>query len=183
MSLHDDSRLAFERPISRRGVLRAGLGLAATAAGLGALESRLGPVIRQVSAATAQTPVVTWNTTTIQATATVLQQHPTAGARALAIVHTCMYDAWTTYDALARPTMANGIPKAVAQGSTANKAQAISYAAYRALLNLFPSQSTMLANQMQSLGYNPNNKSSDTTTPAGVGNVAANAVIAYRQND
>src|SRR5437764_9112728 len=41
----------------------------------------------------------------------------------------------------------------------------------------------MLGNQMQSLGYNPNNKSTDTTTPAGVGNVAANAVLTYRQSD
>ena len=37
MSLHDDTRLALERPISRRSVLRAGLGLAAAAAGVGAL--------------------------------------------------------------------------------------------------------------------------------------------------
>jgi membrane-associated phospholipid phosphatase len=182
MPPYDDSEPAFERPISRRSVLRAGLGLATMATGLGALESRLVPIIRQVSAATAQTPVVTWDTTVLQATANV-QMGPTAAARALAIVHTCMYDAWTTYDPVAVPTLANGIPKAIAQGSTANKTQAISYAAYRACLNLFPSQSTMLANQMQSMGYNPNKKSTDTTTPAGVGNVAANAVLTYRQND
>src|SRR5947209_19971778 len=97
MPPYDDSEPAFERPLSRRSVLRAGLGLAAAAAGLGALESRLGPVIRQVSAATAQTPVVTWDTTALQATANV-GMGPTAAARAAAIVHTCMYDAWTTYD-------------------------------------------------------------------------------------
>src|ERR671938_1231888 len=144
MSSHDDIRLALERPISRRSVLRAGLGLAAAATGLGALESRLGPVIRPASAATDQTPVVTWDKCALQATANV-QMGPTAAARALAIVHTCIYDAWTTYDAVAVPTQANGIPKQVAQGSTANKTEAISYAAYKALLNLFPSQSTMLA--------------------------------------
>src|SRR2546423_8816436 len=99
MPSHDDSKPALERPISRRSVLRAGLGLAAAAAGVGALESRLGPVIRQVSAATTQTPVVTWDTTAIQATAAT-GTGPTTGARALAIVHTCMYDAWTTYDAV-----------------------------------------------------------------------------------
>jgi membrane-associated phospholipid phosphatase len=182
MSSHDDLRLALERPISRRSVLRAGLGLAAAATGLGALESRLGPVIRPASAATDQTPVVTWDKTALQASANV-RLGPTADARALAIVHTCMYDAWTTYDAVAVPTQANGIAKAVAQGSTANKTQAISYAAYRACLDLFPSQKTFLSNQMQSLGYNPNNTSTDTTTPAGVGNVAAQAVLNYRHND
>jgi hypothetical protein len=41
----------------------------------------------------------------------------------------------------------------------------------------------MLANQMQTMGYNPNNRSTDTTTPAGVGNVAAQAVLNYRHND
>jgi membrane-associated phospholipid phosphatase len=163
-------------------VLRAGLGLAAAAAGVGAVESRLGPVIRQVSAATDQTPVVTWDKTALQASANV-HLGPTADSRALAIVHACIYDAWTTYDSLAVPTQANRIPKALLQGSTANKTQAISYAAYRALLDLFPSQSTMLANQMQTMGYNPNNTSTDTTTPAGVGNVAAQAVLNYRHND
>jgi len=117
MPPYDDSEPAFERPISRRSVLRAGLGLATMATGLGALESRLGPVVRLATAATAQTPVVTWDTTVLQATANV-QMGPTAAARALAIVHTCMYDAWTTYDPVAVPTLANGIPKAVAQGST-----------------------------------------------------------------
>jgi hypothetical protein len=164
MSLYDDSKPSFERPISRRSLLRAGLGLATTAAGLGALESRLGPVVRLASAATAQTPVVMWDATVIQATANV-QMGPTAAARALAIVHTCMYDAWTTYDSVAVPTQLNGIPKAVLQGSTANKAQAISYAAYRACLNLFPSQSKSLARQMQSLGYNPNNSSTSCRRP------------------
>src|SRR5947209_9185108 len=162
MPPHDDTRLAFDRPISRRSVLRTGLGLAAAAAGVGALESRLGPVIRQVSAATAQTPVATWDTTVIQTIANA-QMGPTASARALAIVHTCMYDAWTTYDPLAVPTQANGILKAVLQGSTANKTQAISYAAYRALLDLCPSPSAILDTQMHNMSYNLNRQSTDNT--------------------
>jgi CRP-like cAMP-binding protein len=33
---------------------------------------------------------------------------PTIAARALAVVHTAIYDAWTAYDPVAVPTMANG---------------------------------------------------------------------------
>jgi Domain of unknown function (DUF6851) len=36
---------------------------------------------------------------------------------------------------------------------------------------------------MQSFGYDPNDQSTDTTTPAGIGNVACAAVLAYRHND
>ena len=37
----------------------------------------------------------------------------------------------------------------------AHKKQAISYAAYRALVDLFPSQVTTFATLMRQLGYNP----------------------------
>ena len=33
---------------------------------------------------------------------------PTIAARALAVVHTAIYDAWAAYDPVAVPTMANG---------------------------------------------------------------------------
>ena len=36
---------------------------------------------------------------------------------------------------------------------------------------------------MDALGYNPNDNSTDTTTPQGVGNVAAQAVLNYRHGD
>ena len=65
-----------------------------------------------------------------------------------------------------------------------NKQKAISFAAYRTLVDLFPaSQHQMFALLMNSLGYDPNDNSTDTTTPAGIGNVAANAVIAFRHGD
>lgn len=171
------------QPISRRRVLRAALGLAAAAAGVEALDPFLRPVVRLATAATApQNVVVTWNAVGLAAT-TATQMGVTPASRALAIVHTCMYDAWTTYDPRAVPTLANGIPKAVAQGSAAHKARAVSYAAYRALLDLLPTQAALFARQMRALGYNPADTSTDVTTPAGVGNVAAWTVLASRRND
>ncbi len=60
-------------------------------------------------------------------------------ARALAIVHTCMYDAWAAYDEKAVGTQLQGVlRRLVAERTEANKEKAISYAAYRALTDLLP---------------------------------------------
>jgi Domain of unknown function (DUF6851) len=63
------------------------------------------------------------------------------------------------------------------------KSKAISYAAYRTLLDLFPSRSADLVGFMTDLGYDPADTSVDTTTPQGVGNVAAQAVLDFRHDD
>ena len=94
-------------------------------------------------AAAADTIVVQWNDVTL---ANVRTTHPGPPivARMLMIVDTCMYNAWTAYDPVASPTIGTavtGIAKQpVAQVSEANKAVAISYAAYRAMIDLFPDQ-------------------------------------------
>ena len=55
-------------------------------------------------------------------------------ARALAIVHTCMYDAWAAYDERAVGTqLKDALRRPVSERTSSNKEQAISYAAYRAL--------------------------------------------------
>ena len=70
-----------------------------------------------------------------------LKTGPTINARALAIVHTAMYDAWAAYDPTAVGTRLGGsLRRPAAERTDANKSQAISYAAYRALLNLFPAR-------------------------------------------
>jgi hypothetical protein len=91
-----------------------------------------------------------------------------------------MYDAWATYDKNAVPTRPNGIKR---QKLPKDVTPAVSYAAYRAMMDLFPSEAPVFNALMQSLGLDPNNTSTDTTTQAGVGNVAAQAVISYRHSD
>jgi hypothetical protein len=59
----------------------------------------------------------------------------------------------------------------------------ISYAAYQALMDLFPTQATLFNSVMTSMGYDPSNTSTDTSTPTGIGNVAAGAVMSYRHHD
>jgi hypothetical protein len=65
-----------------------------------------------------------------------------------------------------------------------NKRAAISFAAYRAAVDLFPGdKATVFDPLMERLGYDPNDTSTDATTAAGVGNVAARAVLAFRHRD
>jgi hypothetical protein len=113
-----------------------------------------------------------------------LRTGPTINARALAIVHTAMYDAWAAYDAKAVGTRLGGsLRRPAAERTVAHKSMAISYAAYRALLNLFPAKSADFTAFMTALGYDPDDMSTDPATPAGIGNTAAAAVLAFRSND
>lgn len=105
-------------------------------------------------------------------------------ARALAILHTCIYDAWAAYDPLALGTRLDEfLRRPDAEHTLENKSKAISYAAYHALVDLYPSEITLFKNLMTSLGYDPNDTSTDTTTPGGIGNLAAQAVITFRYGD
>jgi hypothetical protein len=60
-------------------------------------------------------------------------------ARALAIGHTCIYDAWAAYDPKAAGTRLGGsLRRPPAERTLPHIQQAISYAAYRAACDLFP---------------------------------------------
>jgi hypothetical protein len=65
-----------------------------------------------------------------------------------------------------------------------DKVEALSRAAYRAGVDLFPgSKSTVFDPLMASIGLDPNDASRDTATPAGIGNVAADELLAFRHRD
>jgi hypothetical protein len=114
----------------------------------------------------------------------VLHTGPTINARALAIMHTAMYDAWAAYDPVAVGTRLGGaLRRPPAERTDAYKSQAISYAAYRALLNLFPTRSADFRGLLTAMGYDPDDASTDPASPTGVGNQAAAAVIAFRATD
>ena len=66
------------------------------------------------------------------------QTGPTITARALAVMHTAMYDAWAAYDPTADPATP-GAPGKHA-GGAAEKEEAMSYAAYRMLVDVFPTR-------------------------------------------
>src|SRR5919201_4827434 len=109
---------------------------------------------------------------------------PTVVARALAIVHTATYDAWAAYDAKALGTRTGGSLRRPANEYTVNyKSKAISYAAYRVLLDLFPSRASDFSGFMTALGYDPGDASTDPTLPQGIGNTVAKALLDFRHAD
>src|SRR5215204_5943672 len=125
--------------------------------------------------------VVQWDESTLQAIRDT-RPPPPAAARALAVVHTAIYDAWAAYDALAVGTrLLGGLRQPSGERTQANKEKAISFAAYGALVDLFPSQQPAFAGQMTALGYATDG--SDTSPAAAVGATAAQAVLDYRHAD
>jgi hypothetical protein len=110
---------------------------------------------------------------------------PPMVARALSIVHTCVYDAWAAYDRRAIGTRLGGaLRRPHWERTRANKEMAISFAAYRAVVDLFPRDKLSVFDPLMfSLGLNPNNTTTDASTPVGVGNIAAGAVLDFRHRD
>src|SRR5215218_4474552 len=85
-------------------------------------------------AATGDNLVVQWDEVTLQAIRDT-RPPPPAAARALAMVHTAIYDAWAAYDPVAVDTrqrlrVAPALRQPTAERTLANKNKAISYAAY-----------------------------------------------------
>lgn len=129
--------------------------------------------------------VTQWNDGALQSIREV-HPGPPIVARALAIVHTCGYEAWAAYDSVAVGTQVGGsLRRPRAEATEENKTRAVSYAEYRALLDLFPqpAQVARFRSFMVSLGYNPDDNSTDIRKPAGVGNTAAAAVLSFRHHD
>jgi hypothetical protein len=127
--------------------------------------------------------VLQWDNAALQAIR-VARPGPPIVARALAIVHTAIYDAWAAYDDPAVGTRLGGtLRRPGIEHTPSNKSEAVSFAAYRALVDLFPTQTAAFNEVIVSLGYDPANFSTDVTTAAGVGNVAAAAVITFRHHD
>jgi len=127
---------------------------------------------------------IRWNIVAVQGVRDAKMGAPMA-ARALAIVHTCMYDAWAAYDERAVGTQLRGALRRPANERTeANKERAISYAAYRALADVLPVDTESVYKPlMHELGYDPNDNSTDIETPTGIGNVACAAVLEFRHHD
>ena len=87
------------------------------------------------------------------------------------MLHTAMFDAWSAYDETAVSTqLADTLQRPSDENSDENKKEAMSYAAYRVLDDLFASETELFDDVMRQLGYDPANATDDVTTPAGIGN-------------
>ena len=129
--------------------------------------------------------VIRWNQAVLDAIRTT-HPGPTVVARSLNVVHTCMFDAWAAYDADAVSTrypFTGSLRRPAAERTAENKRAAVSYAAHRAAVDLFPSEKPALDAVLASMGYDPSQSSTNRKTPAGVANIACGSVLAYRHAD
>ena len=128
-----------------------------------------------------------WLEVALEATAREVDRHgarPTVVSRTLAIAVTAMYDAWAAYDPVAVGTRLGSRLRRPPEERTAdNKKTAIAYAAFRALADVYPDDVPWLVAEFRKRGGDQEFRSTDPATPAGVGNAAAAAVIAYRHHD
>ena len=107
-------------------------------------------------------------------------------------MHTAIYDAWAAYDPVAVDTRQRlratpELRQPATERTQDNKEKAVSFAAYAALVDLFPARQSIFRDYMErpvadgGLGYQVDG--SDTSTAATVGTLAAKAVLDYRHND
>ena len=109
---------------------------------------------------------------------------PTIASRSYAMVHTAIYDAWSAYeDTPISTNLGDDLQRPEAENTIANKTEAMSYAAYQVLVELFPEQKEIFDRVMSNLGYDPSLVSTDTFTPAGIGTISAQALLDYREGD
>ncbi|MFC0677201.1 vanadium-dependent haloperoxidase [Lysobacter korlensis] len=124
-----------------------------------------------------------WNQALLEAISTT-GTGPTVASRALAIAHTCMFDAWAAYDQTARGTQfGSHLRRPRAEHTLDNKRAAVSHAAYRAALDLFPSEKPRFDALLRKSGQRPDLSNGDVTKPAGIANVACGEVLEVRHRD
>ena len=113
---------------------------------------------------------------------------PTAGDATLVLrVTTLITNSW--FDAIApyHPT-AVGVNsrlgrRPAGESTNYNKNVAMLYASYRVLNNLLPQHSATWRAMLASHGFDPDDDSTDLTTPVGIGNAAGAGVVAARERD
>ncbi|CAM5549754.1 hypothetical protein STANM309S_03852 [Streptomyces tanashiensis] len=131
---------------------------------------------RAPGAVTDPSVVIRWNQAAMDA---ILGRYQAAGnrfgpatvnARALAIVHNAIYDAWACYDRHAVGTRFGGsLRRPRAERTLDNKNEAISYAAHLALLDLYPEYKVAIDSMLRSLGGDPELTDPRPYSPAWIG--------------
>jgi hypothetical protein len=141
-------------------------------------------------------PVLLWTDATLQAISRS-KFGPTVSSRAIGMTMTSLYDAWAAYDPVAIGTQM-GDTLQVADGAIndSNKQIAMSYAAYRTLSDLFPTQQSLFDGVMLGLGYDTSLMNTlvdpsaltvagltDKESAIAIGNFTAQQLLAYRHSD
>ncbi len=162
--------------MGRRRFLRGACDVAAAIVG-----TRLAAV--PVRAAAGGSAVLQWNLAALQA---IQAGHlgPPMVARALAVLHTCIYDAWALYDPVAAPVYAPpSLRQPEAQRTPENVLQAVNAAAYAALIDLFPTEQASFTALLTALGGSPAPPGATPGSAAEIGTLCAAAVLDARHGD
>ncbi|NDD31379.1 MAG: hypothetical protein EB084_24270, partial [Proteobacteria bacterium] len=121
---------------------------------------------------------------------TLTPGRPTVDARGLYMASAAMYDAWAAYDPVANGTVLGGsLRRPTREATLANKSAAVSYAAYHVLSTLeaaYEARTGAFLATLGGLGYDTSAaalQSNDPTTPAGIGHLAAQAILNARASD
>jgi hypothetical protein len=109
---------------------------------------------------------------------------PTVTSRYLGLLFVAMFDAWSRYDENAVPVYLDSVERQPVSGQHERRKEiAVSFAAYRTLSEYYFSDTLMFKEFMVSIELDPSNTSIDPSTPEGIGNLAAKAVIDARRHD
>lgn len=109
---------------------------------------------------------------------------PTILSRQMAIPCTAMFDAWAAYDANAVGTLfGDSLRRPADERTTENKEIAIAYAVYHTSVDQLPYFKDYLTDEMKKMGFDPDDRSMDPTTPVGIGNTVAKAILDSRHHD
>jgi len=127
------------------------------------------------------TPSVIWDRA-VQTAVIAEGPGPTIASRAYAITHTSMFEAWASYDGTAiGPVTGDTFQVPASAATDANKASAMHYAAYTALLDLFPDQKATFDAVMSDLGLSTDLDAATGAAKLGVD--VAREVVADRADD
>jgi hypothetical protein len=147
-----------------------------------AVAGALLPPARAPAASVSPNSAYRWDRVVLQAIKDT-RPGPTIAARALAVAHTCMYDAWAAYDAVAVGTRLGGsLRRPAGERNPEAKAEAVSRAARMAAADLFPALAARFDAVLVEEGYDPATPPDDGS-PAGVARQACQAVLDFRHGD
>jgi hypothetical protein len=124
-------------------------------------------------------PVVRWDRVLLEAIRHT-RSGPTVAARALAVLHTCMYDAWAAYDPVAVGTrLGPALRRPPEERTAVAQEEAMSRAARLAAVDLFPPLAPRFDAVLAEEGFDPAGRS----PPADVAARACAAVLDFRHRD
>ena len=116
---------------------------------------------------------------------------PTIASRALAMVHTAMYDAWTNYNdggCEVSTTTGSRFKQPDSECISEHREKAYSHAAYTVAQELFwlklpPVQKSMFRDFMCDCEYDPDDRNLSPDNPAGIGNLSGRLILECRMGD